>query len=77
MSKVKFEQGDCDNEDIDADEKLDVCIKSGPIVTIFQLILQVIFAIYFSIIYYMRGQTRRAKKYDTTITNTDRRSPSE
>ena len=56
VSKVKFEMGDCDNTDIDADEKLDVCIKAGPIIAIVQLVLQVIFAFYFSLVYYERGQ---------------------
>jgi len=36
LSKVKFQFKDCDNdEDVDPDEKLDVCIRGGPIISIF------------------------------------------
>lgn len=56
ISKVKFERGDCENVDVEPDERLDICIKSGPIIIIVQLILMVVFAIYFTFIYYNRKQ---------------------
>ena len=55
LSEVKFERGDCENDDLDPDEQADVCITTGPILMIVQLFLQIMLAVYFSTIYYKRG----------------------
>jgi len=55
MSEVKFEFGDCENEDTDWDEAWDVCIREAPVLIIIQLFIQVVSAIYFTLIYYKRG----------------------
>lgn len=55
VSEVKFEMGECENKDTALDEQLDICIHMGPILAFVQLIIQIIFAIYFSAIYSRRG----------------------
>ena len=55
FSEVKFEMDDCSNEDVDSDEALDICIRTGPVHSIIQLLMQVAVGCYFSLIYYNRG----------------------
>ena len=57
VSEVKFEMGDCSNDDTEADEAFDVCIKSGPVISLVQLFLQIFLAAYFSLVYFRRGKT--------------------
>ena len=57
QSEVKFEMDDCNNDDTDADEALDVCIKSGPVLSIVQLFLQLFLAAYFTLVYMKRGKS--------------------
>ena len=61
MSKIKFRFEDCDNdEDTDTDEGLDVCIRGGPIISIFQLLIQVVAASYLTLVYWKRGGSTTA-----------------
>ena len=55
LSEVKFEMDDCSNDDVDSDEAYDICIRAGPVVSIMQLLIQVVVGCYFSVIYYNRG----------------------
>lgn len=55
MSRIKFKYDDCSNDDTDPDERYDVCIRAGPIISIIQLVVQMIAAIYLSIVYMKRG----------------------
>jgi len=50
-SKVEFEVGDCTNDDVDSDERLDVCITIGPLLMIGQVFLMSTMAVYFSYVY--------------------------
>jgi hypothetical protein len=50
-------KGECDNEDIDPDEKLDLCGTSGPVIAIVQLVVQVVFSFYYTFIYWKREVT--------------------
>ena len=54
-SKVKFQVGDCENDDVDSDERLDVCITVGPLLMIVQVLLMNLNAVYFSYLYSKRG----------------------
>lgn len=56
-SEVKFEFDGCDNDSVDPDERLDVCISTGPILMLVELLLLVFLAGYFSFIYYRRGES--------------------
>ena len=61
MSEVKFDMGECENEDMDTTDQLDVCISVGPVLMFIQLLLQIVLAVYFTIIYYKRGDPRVVK----------------
>lgn len=56
-SKVEFEVGDCTNDDVDSDERLDVCITIGPLLMIGQVFLMSTMAVYFSYVYSQRGES--------------------
>jgi hypothetical protein len=55
VGEVKFEMGSCDNDDTDADEKYDVCISLGPVLAIIQLIVQMVAAVWYTLVYHKRG----------------------
>ena len=55
MSEVEFKMDDCENDELAADEKADICVTSGPVISVVQLLIQIFLAVYFSLIYYKRG----------------------
>ena len=55
-SEVDFDYGDCNNDDTDYDEAYDVCIRSGPVISILQLFFQAILGAYFTLVYCKRGR---------------------
>ena len=58
LSEVKFEMDDCSNDDVDSDEAYDICIRAGPVISIVQLLIQVVIGCYFSVIFYKRGTSK-------------------
>ena len=56
LSEVKFEMDDCNNDDTASDEAYDVCIKIGPVLSLVQLFLQILLAVYFTAVYGKRGK---------------------
>ena len=47
--------GHCENDELDADEKADICVTTGPVLIVVQLLMQIFLAVYFSFIYFKRG----------------------
>jgi hypothetical protein len=58
ITEAKFEDKDeCDNKNFDDDEILEVCTTTGPYIAIAQLFVQFVGAVYFTFVYYKRGET--------------------
>jgi hypothetical protein len=53
ISEARFD-GSCDNDDIEAGDRLDLCATDGPILAIVQVIVQLIAALWFTLVYFRR-----------------------
>ena len=61
--------GECNNSDLDHKNKAAICATSGPVLSIIILIIQTINAVYFTLIYYNRGESIEIE-YPELKTNT-------